>query len=30
MSGQFSPAFDRHLWINSEFGLDASQGPDTA
>ena len=30
MSGQFSPAFDGHLWINSEFGLlDASQGPDT-
>ena len=24
------PAFDGHLWINSEFGLlDASQGPDT-
>jgi len=30
MSEQFSPAFDGHLWINSEFGLlDASQGPDT-
>jgi len=30
MSGQFSPAFDGHLWINSEFGLlDPSQGPDT-
>ena len=30
MSGQFSPTFDGHLWINSEFGLlDASQGPDT-
>ena len=30
MSSQFSPAFDGHLWINSEFGLlDASQGPDT-
>jgi len=30
MSGQFSPKWDGHLWINSEFGLlDASQGPDT-
>ena len=30
MSGQFSPAFDGQLYINSEFGLlDASQGPDT-
>jgi branched-chain amino acid transport system substrate-binding protein len=30
MSSQFSPQFDGHLWINSEFGLlDASQGPDT-
>ena len=28
MSGQFSPKWDGHLWINSEFGLlDASQGP---
>jgi branched-chain amino acid transport system substrate-binding protein len=31
MSGQFSPAFDGHLWINSEFGLiDPKVGPDTA
>jgi branched-chain amino acid transport system substrate-binding protein len=31
MSGQFSPAFDGHLWINSEFGLiDPRVGPDTA
>jgi branched-chain amino acid transport system substrate-binding protein len=30
MSGQFSPKWDGHLWINSEFGLlDPSQGPDT-
>jgi branched-chain amino acid transport system substrate-binding protein len=30
MSSQFSPKWDGHLWINSEFGLlDASQGPDT-
>ena len=30
MAGQFSPKWDGHLWINSEFGLlDASQGPDT-
>jgi branched-chain amino acid transport system substrate-binding protein len=30
MSSQFSPQFDGHLWINSEFGLlDPSQGPDT-
>jgi branched-chain amino acid transport system substrate-binding protein len=31
MSGQFSPSFDGHLWINSEFGLiDPKVGPDTA
>jgi branched-chain amino acid transport system substrate-binding protein len=31
MSGQFSPAFDGHLWINSEFSLIApSVGPDSA
>jgi branched-chain amino acid transport system substrate-binding protein len=31
MSGQFSPAFDGHLWINSEFSLlSPSVGPDTA
>ncbi len=31
MSGQFSPAFDGHLWINSEFSLiNPSVGPDTA
>ena len=29
MSGQFSPAFDGHLWINSEFGLLDVAGPDT-
>jgi branched-chain amino acid transport system substrate-binding protein len=30
MASQFSPQFDGHLWINSEFGLlDPSQGPDT-
>jgi branched-chain amino acid transport system substrate-binding protein len=31
MSGQFSPDFDGHLWINSEFSLlNKSVGPDTA
>lgn len=31
MSGQFSPAFDGHLWINSEFSLiSPSVGPDSA
>ena len=31
MSGQFSPSFDGHLWINSEFSLlNKSVGPDTA
>jgi len=31
MSGQFSPAFDGHLWINSEFSLIApTVGPDSA
>ena len=30
MAEQFSPTFDGHMYINSEFGLlDASQGPDT-
>ena len=31
MAGQFSPAFDGHLWINQEFSnIDPSVGPDTA
>jgi branched-chain amino acid transport system substrate-binding protein len=31
MAGQFSPAFDGHLWINQEFSnVDPSVGPDTA
>jgi branched-chain amino acid transport system substrate-binding protein len=31
MSGQFSPAFDGHLWINSEFALiSPTVGPDSA
>ncbi|HEY5058211.1 MAG TPA: ABC transporter substrate-binding protein [Gaiellaceae bacterium] len=31
MAGQFSPAFDGHLWINSEFSLiSPSVGPDSA
>lgn len=31
MASQFSPAFDGHLWINSEFSLIApSVGPDSA
>ena len=31
MSGQFSPAFDGHLWINNEFSnVDPKVGPDSA
>jgi branched-chain amino acid transport system substrate-binding protein len=31
MSGQFSPAFDGHLWIDNEFSnVDPSVGPDSA
>ncbi len=31
MAGQFSPAFDGHLWINQEFSnIDPAVGPDTA
>jgi len=31
MAGQFSPAFDGHLWINQEFSnIDPKVGPDTA
>jgi branched-chain amino acid transport system substrate-binding protein len=31
MSGQFSPAFDGHLWIDNEFAnVDPSVGPDSA
>jgi len=31
MSGQFSPAFDGHLWIDNEFSnVDPKVGPDSA